>query len=333
MAKLFYTLEEAAQKLHKTTEEVMAMARSGQLQELKDKDNVLFRRSAIDQLASEDDSSEINLDNFDAGSSGSDIRLGGSSMGGDELRLDAPTAASGADDSMMDELASPGGSPGGSGAINLDDSIGLSDSSARSGPARPAARPNVNTSDISLGDSAADSMALRGPAKPGGATQAGDSGIMDAGNPSLETVGSGSGLLDISSDESFFGAQMIEESMGGDGDGAAAMPGDADIFGAGDHAATEEAAPVTSGTSGVTFGTTQLAEARDPAFSGFAAGAMMVAALGLVAMAWATIEIALGGYSQVGKMVTENTLMVLGGLGVGVLVAGGIGFGIGKATA
>ncbi|MBL9141823.1 MAG: helix-turn-helix domain-containing protein, partial [Phycisphaerae bacterium] len=52
MAKLFYTLEEAAQRLRKSTEEIMAMARSGQLQELKDKDQVLFRRSAIDQLAS-----------------------------------------------------------------------------------------------------------------------------------------------------------------------------------------------------------------------------------------------------------------------------------------
>lgn len=334
MAKLFYTLEEAAQKLRKSADEVMAMARSGQLQELKDKDQVLFRRSAIDQLAAEDDSSEISLDNFDAGSSGSDIRLGGSSMGGDDLRLDGPAAASGVDDSALDELtSSPRASAGSAAGLNLDDSIGLSDTGHHS-PARSGARPNVDTSDITLGDSAGDSMAAIIPGGKAGATRAGDSGIMDAGNPSLETVGSGSGLLDISSDESFFGAQMIEESMGGDGEGNAAMPGDAaDIFGGGDHATSEEAAPVTSGTSGVTFGTTMLAEARDPAFSGFAAGAMLVAAVGLVAMAWATIEIVLGGYSQVGKMVTDNSMMVLGGLAVGLLTAGIIGLLIGKATA
>jgi hypothetical protein len=333
MAKLFYTLEEAAQRLRKSTDEIMAMARSGQLQELKDKDQVLFRRSAIDQLAAEDDGGEINLESFDAGSSGSDIRLGGSSFSGDDLRLDEPpVAADGADDSMMHEPAAGGaGGAGGSAGISLEDSIGLADSGVKA-VARPAGK--ASTSDATLGDSG-DSMMLDAPgARKPGATGPGDSGAMDAGNTSLETVGSGSGLLDISSDESFFGAAMIEESMGGDGDGAAAIPGDAaEIFGGGDAAATEEAAPVTAGTTGVTFGTTALAEARDPAFSGFAAGAMLVAAVAMVALGWAVVETVVGGYSEVGAMITENWMIVLGGLAAGVLVAGGVGFGIGKATA
>ncbi len=335
MAKLFYTLEEAAQRLRKSTEEIMAMARSGQLQELKDKDQVLFRRSAIDQLASEDDTGEISLDNFDSGSSGSDIRLGGSSIGGgDDLRLDEPPmAASGADDSMMDEIAPSKGagssrSSSGSG-LNLDDSIGLSDSSVKP-VAKPAARKSP--ADINLGDSS-DSMIMDAPDKAS-LTAPGDSAAMDGGNTSLETVGSGSGLLDISSDESFFGAAMIEDSVGGEGEGAAAIPGDAaDIFGGGDHATGEEAAPVTTGTAGVTFGSTAMAEARDPAFSGFTAGAMLVGVLALVALAWATIEIVLGGYSDLGTTIAQNWTMVLGGLGAGVVVAGAIGFGIGKATA
>lgn len=340
MAKLFYTLEEAAQRLRKTPDEIMAMARSGQLQELKDKDQILFRRAAIDQLASEDDSSEISLENFDAGSSGSDIRLEGSSIGGvEDLRLDEPPlGASGVDDSMMDELSSlPGGKSGGDdGGLNLDDSIGLSESRPKPTAARHTPPP-TDMSDITLSDSMGSVM-MDLPGKPGdagsGATNLGDSVGMDAANPNLETVGSGSGLLDISSDESFFGAQMIEDSMGGEGDGVAAIPGDAaDIFGGADHAATEEATPVTSGTSGVTFGTTALAEARDPAFSGFTAGAMLVAVLGLVALAWATVEMVLGGYSEVGALITQNWMIVLGGLGAGVLVAGAIGFGIGKATA
>ncbi|MBL9141957.1 MAG: hypothetical protein JNK53_08840, partial [Phycisphaerae bacterium] len=267
-----------------------------------------------------DDTGEISLDNFDAGASGSDIRLGGSSIvGGEDLRTDEPpVAASGADES-------------GSGGLNLDDSIGLSDSSVKPAAGRPAPRKPTNA-DINLGDSS-DSMIMDMPNRAG-ATAPGDSAAMDGGNPSLETVGSGSGLLDISSDESFFGAAMIEDSMGGDGEGVAAIPGDAaDIFGAGDHATTEEAAPVTAGTSGVTFGSTALQEARDPAFSGFTAGAMLVAVVGLIALAWATIEIVLGGYSDIGQMITQNWTMVLGGLGAGVLVAGAIGFGIGKATA
>lgn len=325
MAKLFYTLEEAAQRLRKSPDEIMAMARSGQLQELKDKDQVLFRRSAIDQLAAEDDSGEINLDNFDASSSGSDIRLGGSSMGGDDLRLDdAPKPASGATGGL-DDLG-----------LNMDDSIGLADSAAKSasGARAKAPAPRVEASDVTLGDSG-DSMVLDAPGgNRASLTAPGDSMAVEGGNASLETVGSGSGLLDISSDESFFGAALIEDSMGGDAEGGAAMPGDAaDIFSGADQAATEEASPVTAGTTGVTFGSTQLAEARDPAFSGFAAGAMLVAVLGLAALAWATIEMVLGGYSQVGAMITENWAIALGGLGAGVVVAGAIGFGIGKATA
>ena len=71
MAKLFYTLEEAAQKLRKSTDEVMSMARAGQLVELRDKDQVLFRRSAIDQLAGDADmGSDINLDGLDLSSGG-----------------------------------------------------------------------------------------------------------------------------------------------------------------------------------------------------------------------------------------------------------------------
>ena len=59
MAKLFYTLEEAAKKLRKSTDEVMGMARAGQLQELRDKDQILFRRSAIDQISGDGDMEKI----------------------------------------------------------------------------------------------------------------------------------------------------------------------------------------------------------------------------------------------------------------------------------
>ena len=37
MAKLFYTLQEAAEKLRKSPDEVMAMARNGLLQDLQDR--------------------------------------------------------------------------------------------------------------------------------------------------------------------------------------------------------------------------------------------------------------------------------------------------------
>lgn len=373
MAKLFYTLEEAAQKLHKSQDEIMNMARAGQLQELRDKDQVLFRRSAIDQIAGDGDmGSDINLD-------GLDLSNAGSSMGAmDELRLDdssvtpvAPAAGRmspglnlnddlSMDDglrmddglSLDDDLRLDAGPIAASGA---DDSMGLDDLSladddepapaptraptpapapmARSAP--PARSPAASSggSGIGLADSSADSMMMDAPASSGAgrASTNDDSMSLNSDQTQLEAVGSGSGLLDISSDESFFGAQMIEESMGGED--AAMTENTADIFGGGETAATEEAAPVTSGTSAVTFGATALAEARDPKFSGFTAGAMIVAAIALVGMGWSVTEMMVGNYTDVAKMIAENWIYVLGGTAGAILVFGGIGLGIGKATA
>ena len=381
MAKLFYTLEEAAQKLRKSTDEVMGMARAGQLVELRDKDQVLFRRSAIDQLAGDADmGSDINLDGLDLSSGGgSSLQLGGSSVGGmDELRLDdstpgaAPAMDGGLDELRLDDTA-PGNAPamgGGLGdglsledelrlddgpapiaASGADDSMGLDDlmladddAPAPTPAPAPAARAAAPTRSpaassggsamggLGLADSNAESMMMDAPASAAKGGGMDDSMALNPGQTQLEAVGSGSGLLDISSDESFFGAQMIEESMGGDD--AASIPENAgDIFGGGEAAATEEAAPVTAGTTGVTFGTATLAEAHDPKFSGFTGGAMVVAAVALAAAGWAVAEMAVGNYTDVAKLVAENWMYVLGGLAGGVLVIGGIGLGIGKATA
>jgi len=393
MAKLFYTLEEAAQKLRKSTDEVMSMARAGQLVELRDKDQVLFRRSAIDQLSGDADmGSDINLDGLDLSSGGgSSLQLGGSSVGGmDELRLEdsspgtAPAMGGGYVTESMDKLIDdtvPGTTPGMGGGLgddlNLDDelrlddgpapmagmapmaasgaddSMGLDDlmladddapapAPAAPAPAARAAAPTRSPAassggsamgGLGLADSNAESMmmdAAASGAKSGGGMD--DSMALNPGQTQLEAVGSGSGLLDISSDESFFGAQMIEESMGGD-DAASIPENAADIFGGGEAAATEEAAPVTAGTTGVTFGTATLAEAHDPKFSGFTGGAMIVAAVALVGGGWAVAEMAVGNYTDVAKLVAENWMYVLGGLAGGVLVIGGIGLGIGKATA
>jgi len=343
MAKLFYTLQEAAQKLRKSTDEVMSMAKAGQLQELRDKDQVLFRRSAIDQIAGDTDGGDINLDGLDLSNSGSSIQLDGSSAGGnadlrldddlrleDDLRLDdeplapaTPIAASGADDSMaLDELTladdEPASTPPPAPAPRA---VATPSPAASSGGSRGG-----SGTGLGLVDSSAGSMAMAA----GGMD---DSMALNPGQTQLEAVGSGSGLLDISSEESFFGAQMIEESMGGDE--AAVMPdaGGADIFGGGEAATTEEVAPVTAGTAGVAFGQTKVAEAFDAKFSGFTGGAMIVAALCLVAGGWAVAEMAVGNYTDIAKMIAENWMYVLGG-GVGaVLGCGGIGLGIGKATA
>ena len=48
MAKMFYTLEEVCEKLGKSEEEVKNMASSGQLQEFRDRDKLMFKVDQID---------------------------------------------------------------------------------------------------------------------------------------------------------------------------------------------------------------------------------------------------------------------------------------------
>ena len=367
MAKLFYTLQEAADRLNKTSDEVMDMARNGQLQELQDKGETLFRRTAIDALAKDEGSRSFSLESLDVGNEGSslsltgtggfdgaaDLRLEDSSAGSpvakaedadlrlddqplslgddlgldDDLRLDddlklddAPIAASGADDSLgIEELS-----------LADDDSPASAPVARTAAPPQPARTEPVGLADTSGGSMMMEDAPAASSAGISAGSKAGDEMSLNSG-ATLETVGGGSGLLDISSEESFFGAQMIEESVGGDE--AQVNPDEAgELFG-GDVGAAEPAEPVTVGTApAIAFGSQQLAEARDPKFSGFSAGALAAAALALAAMGWAVAEMALGNYNDMGRMLAENWMYVLGGSAGAVLLFGGIGLGVGKAV-
>lgn len=61
MAKMFYSLEEAAEKLGKSTDEVREMASKGQLQEFRDRDRLMFKREQVDILAGGGDDDAIAL--------------------------------------------------------------------------------------------------------------------------------------------------------------------------------------------------------------------------------------------------------------------------------
>lgn len=55
MAKMFYTLDEASTKLGMTEEEVQNLAESGQLQEFRDRDKLMFKVDQVDLLAGDDE--------------------------------------------------------------------------------------------------------------------------------------------------------------------------------------------------------------------------------------------------------------------------------------
>jgi len=51
MAKMFYSMEEAAERLSKSVDQVRDMAAKGQLQEFRDRDRLMFKREQVDLLA------------------------------------------------------------------------------------------------------------------------------------------------------------------------------------------------------------------------------------------------------------------------------------------
>src|SRR5687767_434209 len=169
MAKMFYTLEEVAQKLKKSPDEVKAMAKSGQIQEFRDRDKLMFKVDQIDLLAgSDEESGDVHLDLEDT-SAGSGIGLTGTGSGLDLKEASASGSA-----------------------------IGLADSREGTG--------------ISVFDTDHGSPAVEGAA---GETAVGET--LDD-ELSLESVGSGSGLLDLTreSDDTSLGAELLEEVYSGE---------------------------------------------------------------------------------------------------------------------
>ena len=51
MAKMFYTLEETAEKLGLSDEQVKGLASEGKLQQFRDRDKLMFKREQVDLLA------------------------------------------------------------------------------------------------------------------------------------------------------------------------------------------------------------------------------------------------------------------------------------------
>ena len=110
MAKMFYSAEEAAGKLGKSVDELIAMAKSGEVQSFKQDDQDMFRVEQIDMLAAtDDDIGDLSISLDESGEADS-MGLSGSAPGidGDEASLEMSgeigledSAAPGADDSFL----------------------------------------------------------------------------------------------------------------------------------------------------------------------------------------------------------------------------------------
>lgn len=292
MAKMFYTLEEAAQKLGVDEQAVKDMAARNELQQFRDGDKLMFKRDQIDAKSS-------------GGASDGPIPLADSAVN-DAIDLRADTAAPTAEDSR--------------------EATGVS---------------VFDAGEVDL----ADPMAQTQVTQP----------MIDDEDLALESVGSGSGLLDLTreSDDTSLGAELLDEIYPGGGDtGLGTGTGMAMDSAVGSSGVFDGAISMETGQSGPS-GLENLsggapaaaaqggapvsyeAEESDPAGSGFGTGMLIGVTAAIVIMLLVIVPILGGVESSVLKGIDpiakpNNVYMLAGGLLVASFVFGVIGALVGK---
>ena len=290
MAKMFYTIEEVAAKLKKSPDEIKAMAKSGQIQEFRDRDKLMFKVDQIDLLAGGDEESgDVHLELEDTGSS-SAIGLTGSGL---ELK----------DDTGMGLADSREGT-----GISVFDT---DHSGSKAGSAAGSAIPLT-------GSGMAEAVS--------GETQVGADAVDD--ELSLESVGSGSGLLDLTreSDDTSLGAELLEEVYSSEEN--IEIPANASgLF----EAASAEA----SGDElrrGPAVAMPMMIEVYDGAGSGLGAGLLIGALAAMVCLAIVAFVGLSGATPGLATMFTNNLWVWTGGLAVITIICGLVGLFLGKAS-
>ncbi len=327
MAKLFYTLTEASERLGKTEDEVREMAQSGQLEEMRDGDQVMFKRNQVDLLAGDaDQSSELDLD----------ISSGGSSIGFDLADSAVDTPVQGTEQTADIEDPSSGGSGG----------YGLSDSGTNLGLGGSGAGLDLGGSGFGfdLGDSGSGVGLDLGSGDPNSDSGLGvvfeggedddsaETRVADAVDEelSLESVGSGSGLLDLTreSDDTSLGAELLDEVWEDEASGefGAAASG---LFESSEPEPSESAVASHDAPMGLAVA---YAEAYDGKWSGAGVGFLVGAMVALVAVCVMLTTSIMGVSPKLGSMVTGDLMIWGGGFAAFAIIAGLIGMFIGKAS-
>jgi hypothetical protein len=299
MAKMFYSLEEAADKLQKSPDEVRAMAERDELKEYRDGDRLIYKVDQVDLLS----------DDHDAGD------IGESDLSG------------------MISLQDTGGTQG----LGLEETggsmVGLADSSAQAASDKGGDAGGGEAAEtVSSGDSGGGITVLDDD-DLGGADASADTLVTDEpglDNVNLESFGSGSGLMDLTreSDDTSLGmgneGLLDELYSGGDAGSAetATAAGD-DLFEG--SAAGDEFAPGAAPAGAVAAAP----EVYDGKGSGLAGGLAlgMVIALGL---ALAVVAMSLmGGLPELASTLNiaeQGLLIPIAALLVLTLILGAVGF-------
>jgi len=298
MAKMFYTLDEAAAKLGMTTDEVQSLVESGQLQEFRDRDNLMFKVDQVDLLGGDDDDDlgEITLADTAMGGTAA-----GESAGIDPISLSASGSAS---------------------ALSLEstgDATGVSIFDAEDDDTEANAETLVSGGGIG------------GMALGGSGTGLGGSGFgMDAG-----ASGSGLAQLAFEPDDTSLGGNLLDDlasdSQGASSLGASALGesavGASIAGGALFEGAVEAPSAFSSQSAAGGMMAMPMGEAYDGPSSGLFGGIALGSLLVLMLAMGVMILGLSGGSSSVLGSVDQNMLyMVMGGSFVLMLILGGIGW-------
>ncbi len=289
MAKMFYTTEEAAQKLSVSTDQLKQFVADNKLREFRDGARVMFKVDQVDKFAA------------DKGSKPGAAELGLSDSG-----ISLPPKDSGA-----------------------SDVISLSDSNA------PAAAAKEDTVVTGQGVQVFEKGEVK-PAEAAAQTQI-QSAIDD--QLSLEGVGSGSGLLDLTreSDDTSLGAELLDEIYpGGEQAKTEGIGSSSGIF---EHSATVESSGpsglenIATGGSAAPLGVAEVLEETDPASGAF--GGLALAAVLVMATVGIIVGASLNNYlpSWFGAITQDNGKIFLFSAVLVVVSAllAGVGFFVGKA--
>lgn len=325
MAKMFYTLDEAAAKLGKSADEVRQLAQSGRLQEFRDRDKLMFKVDQIDLLVE----GEGGGDEADMSSV---IPLADSALGGPGLAVDAPGAgpsgASGSFGDKVDLAAESGPGMGGSG-IALSGSKSGGGSGGSGAGSRSGTGVSLSDSDPKQksGVSIFDADELE-QADPSAVTQVTDGGGLD--DLSLEPVGSGSGLMELTreADDTSLGAVDFLQEVGAGEERETPMSASGLFGGAGEEPEAAIGAPAGGAMAAPAM---FAAEPFDGPGSGLVGGLSFGA---LVALALATTMVVTGmmgiGPDGLSTALANNFWIAVGGLAALCAIAGVVGMLLGK---
>lgn len=329
MAKMFYKLAEAMSVLGKNEEEIKQLTREGRLREFRDGPSLMYKVDQVEALKQ-----ELGL-----GGGAPSPDLGPSDSGGPIGLVDSRGGGSATGISLVD--SDMGSMPGSSGSMQLKDDTALAGDLGMSGslggvpsPGRPGS--SSGTLSGSRGGSGINVLGDTSSGADPSAQTAISSGGSFADQVSLEGVGSGSGLLDLTreSDDTSLGAELLDEiapggtkrgtKAGGSGL-AGSVAGSAAGTAAGGTAVGTAAVGRRAGAVPVFV---EAADATAPAFGGAALGAALVVIFGGFALTCAVMDTT----PDVLKSAIKFSPMILLAISFGVAVIFGVvGAVLGKA--